>query len=109
MQTNFQNIASWSNKSKLLVALQDKPLQLHWAIGELRQDGAAQLRQPGFEIRFPTDDAQGGLGGFPSSWSLQDHKRPLSFRGLLSATDPQRPDVVFMGNGSFLRINLPAT
>jgi len=28
-----------------------------------------------------------GLGGFPSSWPLQDHKRPLSFRGLLSAAD----------------------
>jgi hypothetical protein len=28
-----------------------------------------------------------GLGGFSSSWPLQDHKRPLSFRGLLSATD----------------------
>jgi hypothetical protein len=28
-----------------------------------------------------------GLGGFPSSWPLQGHKRPLSFRGLLSATD----------------------
>lgn len=31
-----------------------------------------------------------GLGGFPSSWPLRDHKRPLSFRGLLSATDPFR-------------------
>jgi hypothetical protein len=28
-----------------------------------------------------------GLGGFPSSWPLQDHKRPLGFRGLLSAAD----------------------
>ena len=31
-----------------------------------------------------------GVGGFPSSWPLQDHKRPLSFRGLLSATDPEQ-------------------
>jgi hypothetical protein len=30
-----------------------------------------------------------GLGGFPLSWPFQDHKRPLSFRGLLSATEPK--------------------
>ena len=43
-----------------------------------------------------------GLGGFPSSWPLQDHKRPLSFRGLLSATDPLLPDDIFMGNVGLL-------
>jgi hypothetical protein len=35
-----------------------------------------------------------GLGGFPSSWPLQDHKRPLGFRGLPSATDPEETFVV---------------
>jgi len=43
-----------------------------------------------------------GLGGFPSSWPLRDHKRPLSLRGLLSATDPQRSDDFFMGNVGLL-------
>lgn len=37
-----------------------------------------------------------GLGGFPSIWPLQDHKRPLGFRGLLSATDPQETLTVCM-------------
>jgi len=48
-----------------------------------------------------------GLGGFPSSWPLQDHKRPLGFRGLPSATDPQRPDDDFMGDGCLLIFKLP--
>jgi len=29
-----------------------------------------------------------GVGGFPLSWPLQDHKRSLSFRGWLTANDP---------------------
>ncbi len=45
-----------------------------------------------------------GLGGFPSIWPLQDHKRPPGFRGLLSATDPLLPDDIFMGN-----VGLPIT
>lgn len=50
-----------------------------------------------------------GVGGFPSSGPLQDHKRPLSFRGLLSATDPLLPDDVFMGNVSLLIAKLTYT
>ena len=46
-----------SNESESLVASKDETRQLHWAIGQLRQDGAVQLRHPGFEIRFRTDDA----------------------------------------------------
>ena len=50
-----------------------------------------------------------GLCGFPSSWPLQDHKRPLSFRGLLSATDPDLPDGFIMVDGGFLISKLPVT
>ena len=50
-----------------------------------------------------------GLGGFPSSWPLQDHKRPLGFRGLLSATDPDLPDAFIMVHGGFLIRKLPVT
>jgi hypothetical protein len=52
-------MASGSNESESLVALQDETRQLHCAIGQLRQDGAVQLRHPGFEIRFRTDYAAG--------------------------------------------------
>ncbi|MBO3708832.1 MAG: hypothetical protein J5X21_20945, partial [Candidatus Accumulibacter sp.] len=31
-----------------------------------------------------------GVGGFPLSWPLQDHKRSLSFRGWLTANDPEQ-------------------
>ena len=50
-----------------------------------------------------------GLGGFPSSWPQGEHKRPLSFRGLLSATDPDLPDAFIMVYGGFLIRNLPVT
>ena len=50
-----------------------------------------------------------GLGGFPSIWPLQDHKRPLGFRGLLSATDPDLPDAFIMDHGSFLIPKPPVT
>ncbi|MBK7673618.1 MAG: hypothetical protein IPJ27_01980 [Candidatus Accumulibacter sp.] len=48
-----------------------------------------------------------GLGGFPSIWPLHDHKRPLSFRGLLSATDPEETDDVFKSSGSLLIFKPP--
>jgi hypothetical protein len=50
-----------------------------------------------------------GFCGFPSNCPLQDHKRPLSFRALLSATDPNPPDEFIMGNGGLLIIKLPVT
>jgi hypothetical protein len=47
------------------------------------------------------------LGGSPSSGLLQDPKRPLSFRGLLSATDPEETDDVFKSSGSLLIFKPP--
>ena len=43
-----------------------------------------------------------GVGGFPLSWPLQDHKRSLSFRGWLTANDPLLPDDFVMDNVGFL-------
>ncbi len=41
-----------------------------------------------------------GLVGVPSSWPLRDDERPLSFRGLLSASDP-KGDSRGLGKQSF--------
>ena len=49
-----------------------------------------------------------GLGGFPSSWPLQEHKRPLGFRGLLSATDPKRKFASVSSGRSTSKITGPA-
>jgi len=48
-----------------------------------------------------------GLVGFPSNWPLRDHKRPLSFRSLLSAADPKAPDDICKRNGSLLIFKRP--